>query len=73
MTDQRVLFLYFDEIKVEIPLGDISAVDAGPKRFWIDNELVLTKGDGQERFTDISPPERLDELAAAIRDRAPAD
>ena len=73
VTDQRVLFLYFDEVKVEIPLGDISAVKAGPKRFWIDNELVLTKADGDERFTDISPPERLDELAAAIRDRAPAD
>jgi zinc protease len=73
VTNQRVLFLYFDEIKVEIPLGDISAVDAGPKRFWSDNELVLTKGDGQERFTDISPPERLDELAAAIRGGASPD
>jgi hypothetical protein len=73
VTDQRVLFLYFDEIKVEIPLRDISAVDARPKRFLIDNELVLTKGDGQERFTDISPPERLDELMTAIRDRAPRD
>jgi hypothetical protein len=73
VTDQRVLFLYFDEIKVEIPLGEISAVDAAPKRFWSDNELVLKVGDGQERFTDIGPKERLDELATAIRDRAPAD
>lgn len=73
VTDQRLLFLYFDEIKVEIPLREISAVESGPKRFWSDNELVLTVGDGQERFTDISPPERLDELTTAIRDRAPAD
>jgi hypothetical protein len=73
VTDQRVLFLYFDEIKLEIPVGEISAVESGPKRFWNDNELVLTVGDGQERFTDISPPERLDELTTAIRDRAPAN
>jgi hypothetical protein len=73
VTDQRVLFLYFDEIKLEIPLRKISAVESGPKRFWSDNELILTVGDGQERFTDISPPERLDEVATAIRDRARAD
>jgi hypothetical protein len=73
VTDQRVLFLYIDEIKVEIPLREISAVESGTKRFWNDNELILTKGDGQDRFTDIRPPERLDELAAAIRGRAPAD
>jgi zinc protease len=73
VTDQRVLFLYFDEVRVEIPLADISSVDAGPKRFWSENELVLSKGDGKERFTDIRPGERLDELAAAIRNRAPTD
>jgi zinc protease len=73
VTDQRVLFLYFDEIKIEIPLREVGAVESGPKRFWSDNELVLTVGDGRERFTDISPPERLDELTTAIRDRAPAN
>jgi hypothetical protein len=73
VTDQRVLFLYFDEVKVEIPLTEISAVDTGAKRFWSDNELVLSKGDGEERFTDIRPRERLDELASAIRERARDD
>lgn len=73
LTDQRVLFLYLDEVKVEIPLDKITAVDAGAKRFWSDNELVLSKDDGTERFTDIRPKERLDELAAAIRERVRAD
>jgi predicted Zn-dependent peptidase len=73
VTDQRVLFLYFDEVKVDLPLAEIRAVEARAKGFWVDNELVLTKDDGRERFTDIGPKERLDELSAAIRERIRAD
>ena len=73
VTDQRVLFLYLDEVKVDLPLAEIRAVNTGGRSLWTDNKLVLSKVDGTERFTDISPKERLDELAAAIRERIRAD
>lgn len=67
VTDRRFLFLYFDDVKLEIPLPDIVEVRTAAKRFWHDNELVLVTETGEERFYGIRPDERLEELADALR------
>jgi zinc protease len=72
VTEERVLFLYFDEVKVELPLEEVTAVRAVPKSFWHDNKLIVESGSGGDRFTDIRPRDRLEELASAIRERAPS-
>jgi hypothetical protein len=67
LTTERLLFLYVDDVRTEIALGDLVAVRTERPRWFGDSRLVVTTSSGETTFRDVKPDERLDELAALIR------
>lgn len=66
LTDRRFLFLYFDDVVVDVPLAEITDVRSDEGSFLKSNELTISTGSATHSFSDIRPKERLPELLSAI-------
>jgi hypothetical protein len=64
VTDQRLLFLYFDEVRLALDYEDIEGVST--RRRIFETTLRVTSGSETHVFTDIRPEGREEELRAAI-------
>jgi hypothetical protein len=67
VTDRRVLFLYLDELQVDLSRKDVLGAHPSPGGWSSTNRLVLKTRDDEETFSDIKPDERLPELVEALR------
>ena len=72
LTTERLLFLYFGDVRTEIALGDVAAVRTERPRWFTDSKIVVTTPSGETAFRDVKPEERLEELAELIRERIEA-
>jgi hypothetical protein len=64
VTDQRLLFLYFDEVRLALDYEDIEGVST--RRRIFETTLRVTSGSETHVFTDIRPEGREEELCVAI-------
>jgi zinc protease len=64
VTDQRLLFLYFDEVRLALDYEDIEEVSTRKRIF--ETTLRVKSGSETHVFTDIRPEGREEELRAAI-------
>lgn len=68
VTDRRLLFLFFDEVVVDLPLALVEAVETKPASTLSTGKVVVRSGDEAIGFT-IEPAERLHELVQTIEQR----
>jgi hypothetical protein len=68
LTDQRLLFLFLDELREALALADIRSVGLQPA-LWFSPELVVEAGANRYTFTNLAPQERVTEFVTALRDR----
>ena len=66
LTDRRFLFLYFEEVLVDLPNDEITEVRSEEGSFLKDNSLTVSTRAETHSFSDLRPKERLAELTAAI-------
>jgi hypothetical protein len=64
VTDQRLLFLYFDEARLALDYEDIEGVST--RRRMFEKTLRVKSGSQTHVFTDIRPEGREEELRVAI-------
>ena len=65
VTDRRVLFVYLDDVRLDLPLDSVRSATTG-KSMWSGSRIVVETGDGTHTFTNV-PDDRVDEVAAALR------
>jgi hypothetical protein len=66
-TSSRLLFLYFEDIALDLPRAEIDSVSARPARLLRENKLIVSADGVEHTFSDIRPKERLDELSQALK------
>jgi zinc protease len=66
LTDRRFLFLYFDDVLVDVPCAAITDVRSEGGSLLKDNSLSISTASETHEFSDLRPKERLAELVAAI-------
>jgi hypothetical protein len=67
VTDRRVLFLYLDEVELDVGRADVRDARSDAGGWLSDNRLVVETAQGEQTFTDIKPDERVDEFLALLR------
>ena len=67
VTDRRLLFLYFDDVAVELPRSQIRSAREEKGSLLASHRLVVTNGEsGELVFSEIEPEERLGALVAVL-------
>jgi hypothetical protein len=66
-TDRRVLFMYVDEVKLNLRYEEVSEVST--RRRMFEKTLRVTSGPDTYVFTDIRPQGREEDLRVAIQAR----
>ena len=66
-TDRRVLFMYLDEVKLNLRYEEVSEVST--RRRMFETTLRVTSGPDTYVFTDIRPQGREEDLCLAIQAR----
>jgi predicted Zn-dependent peptidase len=66
-TDRRVLFMYVDEVKLNLSYEEVSEVST--RRRMFEKTLRVTSGPDTYVFTDIRPQGREEDLRVAIQAR----
>jgi zinc protease len=66
LTDRRLMFVYFADVKVEVPREAIAGAEATPGSWFSDPKLVVRTREGELTFTDLKA-ELLGEFERALR------
>jgi hypothetical protein len=66
VTDRRVLFLYCSAVVVDLPLGEIDAVESVARRRRCGDRLIVSTSTERYVFSDVA---HVDDVAAAVGGR----
>ena len=66
VTERRVVFLYFENVLIDVPLTAITGIESDKGSWWGDNWLTITTAEETHKLTDIGPKEQVGELVRAL-------
>jgi hypothetical protein len=66
VTDRRFLFVYFDNVLIDVPHAQITNVRSRDSSLFRTNELTITTSSDEHMLSDIRPKDRLGEFVAAL-------